>query len=107
MLSKIVQPRKSPVAVALKRTFARMFPYMASQVLAPGEAEVTGRIARAEKPLTFFLSRGRVCLARLGIVVRTRDIIVIIVHIHGRGYCLFTISSFRGLMIASLCASTR
>ncbi len=85
MLAQVIEPREPSVAMTLKRTFARVFANMASQVLAPGEAEVAGRISCAEKPLTFLLSRGRVCLARVGIIVRPK-FIIIVVHIHVQIY---------------------
>jgi hypothetical protein len=79
--------------VALERTLARVFPYMTGQVLTSGEAEVAGRVASTEEPLALLLPCGRVCLARVGIVVRCGlpfFVIIIQVHIH-RGDRLFIV----------------
>ena len=96
--------------MALKRTFARMFPDMASQVFASREAEVTGWVPSAKEPLALLLPRGRVCLTRLGIVVRARLIILVVVvhvhvHVYGGGSRALAPSSLCRLVTMVFCAA--
>ena len=58
-----------------------MLPDMAGQVLAPSEAELTGRELCAEEPLTLLFLRRPLRLARHTFVVVVRPILVAIVVI--------------------------
>jgi hypothetical protein len=98
--------------MTLKRTFACVLSYVASQMLASGEAEAARRIACAEKPLAFLLSRCRVGLTRVGIIIRNRFIVLIVVqvhvhvHVYGAGTRLLTIPSFSRLVAMMLCSTS-
>jgi hypothetical protein len=69
MLSEIVESGKSPRAVTLEGTLAGVLPNVASQMFAPGEAQVTRREVGAEEALAFLLLGGRCVASHILVVV--------------------------------------